>query len=68
MYFLIKNPHVYAKLQSEIDTAIEGGSLQIPVSYTQGLKLDYCQACIKETLRLLPAVDCMWVATFCDSQ
>ena len=53
MLYILTNPPVYAKLQSEIDTAIAAGSISHPVvSNSEAVALPYLQACIKEGLRL----------------
>ncbi|UZJ54117.1 hypothetical protein CBS101457_003437 [Exobasidium rhododendri] len=54
--YLVRNPHIYAAVQEEIDQAFEAGSMSKPVSYAMGTKLELTQACIKETLRLHPPI------------
>jgi cytochrome P450 len=49
-YDLLKNPRVYATLQTEIS------QLSSPVAYNIAQKLPYLDACIKESFRLYPAV------------
>ena len=51
LYFLCKHPHVYAKLQREIDDAFDAGTLTRPVRYADGAKLEYLNAVITESLR-----------------
>jgi len=53
---VVGNPRVYAKVLEEIDEAVESGEITFPISYEQGQKLVYIQACLRETLRLTPAV------------
>ena len=53
-FHILTNSTVYEQLQFEIDKAVDEGRLQFPVSYVQASKLEYFQACIKETLRILP--------------
>lgn len=57
-YYLMINPPAYAELMSEIDAAVENGSLSRsgPVAYAQALKLPYLCAAIKEAMRLHPSV------------
>jgi len=59
-YYLIKNPRCYQKLMDEIDTAVCSGVLEdCPtglVSWAESQKLPYLNACVKEALRLHPAV------------
>lgn len=51
--YLLTNPPCYAKLRSEIDKAIQAGSISFPVvSDSEAQKLPYLQACIKEGLRM----------------
>jgi cytochrome P450 len=55
-YLLLKHPHVYQKLQIEIDDAVVEGRLDGGgATYVQSVKLEYFQACIKETLRVIPS-------------
>ncbi|BGP36564.1 hypothetical protein JCM10449v2_000465 [Rhodotorula kratochvilovae] len=58
--YIVKDPRVQEKVLSEIDEAFETGALSLPVTYADGTKLQYFQArslaCLKETLRLHPAV------------
>ncbi|CCF35303.1 cytochrome P450 86A1 [Colletotrichum higginsianum] len=54
MLFLITNPHVYARLQAEIDTAIKLGRISSPITDEEARKFDYLQAVIREGLRLWP--------------
>jgi cytochrome P450 len=53
--YACSSPRVYKKLQEEIDTASSGGKLSPSVQFTEGQNLPYCQAVIKEALRLFPA-------------
>ena len=57
MYWIVTHPQVYKKLQKEIDTAVEKGTITFPVVYAQANKLEYFQACIKEVLRIHSAID-----------
>lgn len=54
-YFVLRAPAVYTKLQSVIDTAFSEGRLSEPVTYAEGTKLEYLQACMKEAMRLFPS-------------
>jgi cytochrome P450 len=54
--FVLSRPAVLARLRQEIDDAVRTGRVVLPASYAQGVQLDYFQACLKETLRLWPAV------------
>ncbi|GAA6053327.1 hypothetical protein JCM3770_004114 [Rhodotorula araucariae] len=54
--YIVKDSSVQEKVLSEIDEAFETGTLSLPVTYADGTKLQYFQACLKETLRLHPAV------------
>jgi cytochrome P450 len=51
--YVITNPHVYAKLQAELDSA----SLSSPIATDSEVReLPYLQACIKEGMRVFPPV------------
>jgi cytochrome P450 len=52
-YHLCKCPRVYQAAVQELDSATE---LSSPITFEQGQHLPYIQACIKEGLRLQPAV------------
>ncbi|OQE14085.1 hypothetical protein PENSTE_c039G08490 [Penicillium steckii] len=55
-YLLMRNPHVLAKLQSEIDTAADKGNLGNPISYQESTTyLPYLGAVLKEAMRLHPS-------------
>jgi cytochrome P450 len=58
-YHLLKNPSCYAKLQAEIDKAVQEGIVQNRpskvVSWTEAQQLPYLDACIKEAFRMHPA-------------
>ena len=52
LYYLLKNPAKKAKLLRELDSA----QLKTPVSWKESQRLPYLDACIKEGLRLHPAI------------
>ncbi|KAF9878334.1 benzoate 4-monooxygenase cytochrome p450 [Colletotrichum karsti] len=52
--FIITNPHVYARLQAEIDSAVQEGRISSPITDAEARKIDYLQAVIKEGLRIWP--------------
>ncbi|KAL8846531.1 MAG: hypothetical protein Q9221_008383 [Calogaya cf. arnoldii] len=52
LWFLLKDPSRKEKLLQEIHTA----KLSVPVSWKQTQKLPYLDTCIKEALRLCPAI------------
>ncbi|KAJ0416782.1 cytochrome P450 [Aspergillus carlsbadensis] len=55
--YLITNPNVLFKLQTELDTAHSNGDFSTPIlTYGQAQRLPYLQACIKECLRIWPPV------------
>jgi cytochrome P450 len=51
-------PRVYAALKSEIDVALADGTIPPTgnIEWTQSQNLPYFQACLKEAMRLRPAV------------
>ncbi|KAM0789779.1 hypothetical protein ACM66B_006632 [Microbotryomycetes sp. NB124-2] len=51
-----QNAATLQKLRDEIATAINVGKLSFPVQYSQGSRLEFMQACIKEANRMHPAV------------
>jgi len=56
MLYLMTSPHAYSTLQREIDTAITQKTISSPITDTEGRKLPYLQAVIKEGLRIYPPV------------
>ena len=53
LLYLLTNPVAFAKLRGEIDQAVDSGMVtQTIISYSQGVKMPYLQACIKEGLRI----------------
>ncbi|KAI2824446.1 hypothetical protein CBS147343_2314 [Aspergillus niger] len=56
LYYTLKNPRVFSKLQDELNGALQTGKVTIPVSWKQSQELPYLDAVIKEALRHHPAV------------
>ncbi|KAL8955546.1 MAG: hypothetical protein Q9193_006648, partial [Seirophora villosa] len=56
LYHLMRNPTAYRKLTAEIDAAVQNGTLSLPVTYANAIKLPYLRACINEGMRLHPSV------------
>ncbi|KAK6831801.1 hypothetical protein RU639_002886 [Aspergillus parasiticus] len=56
IYSLLKNPGAETKLREEIDTLAAAGKLSNPVTFEQARHMPYLQACLKEALRVHPAV------------
>ncbi|RAH55932.1 cytochrome P450 [Aspergillus piperis CBS 112811] len=56
IYYLVKTPRVYRKLQKEIDEADQAGKLSRYVAYGECLELEYLQAVMKEAMRCHPGV------------
>ncbi|KAJ7445975.1 cytochrome P450 oxidoreductase [Mycena galericulata] len=54
--FVVGDPRIYAKVQEEIDSAVQSGTITFPLSYSDACNLEYFQACLRETLRLHPPV------------
>ena len=55
-YYLCKNPRCYNKVVEEIDEMDRQGNLANPVSFSDANKMKYLQACMKEAMRMHPAV------------
>ncbi|KAJ5793682.1 Cytochrome P450 [Penicillium paradoxum] len=60
LYYILKHPLVHAKLNTELNLALEERQISLPVSWKQSQEqLPYLDAVIKEALRLHPAVGLM---------
>lgn len=57
-WHVLSSPRVYSKLISEVDTAVRDGTIssQGNIQWTESQELPYFQACLKEAMRLRPAV------------
>lgn len=53
LYYVINFPSVYARVMEELDGAFKSGLISFPISYADGTKLHYLQACLKEAMRLM---------------
>lgn len=58
-YYLLKNPRCLRLLQTEIDTMDNAGELSQIVTFAESQKMPYMQACLKEAMRMHPAVGLM---------
>ncbi|KAL6408615.1 putative cytochrome p450 pisatin protein [Ilyonectria robusta] len=56
MYFLLKNPLTYRRLQEEIDTFSDEEKISDPVTFGEANNMPYLQAVMKEAMRIHPAV------------
>ncbi|GAB1315638.1 hypothetical protein MFIFM68171_05848 [Madurella fahalii] len=54
LLFIITNPVVYRRLQTEIDTGIKEGRISSPITDAEARNLPYLQAVIREGLRMWP--------------
>lgn len=55
-YHVFRDPEIYKRLMQEIDEAAEAGKLSSMPQWTEVQALPYFQACLKEAMRLRPAV------------
>jgi cytochrome P450 len=55
-YYLCKSPESYKHLQDEIDRMDRAGELSPIVTFAEATRMPYLQACMKEAMRLHPAV------------
>lgn len=56
-YYVLREPEIYARVMEELDHAVKSGLVtEFPVLYAVGTKLEYLQACIKESMRLMTPV------------
>ena len=56
MLHIVTSPHVYRKLQMEIDAGIQEGRISSPITDAEARKLPFLQACIKEGFRIWPPI------------
>ena len=56
LYYLLRNPQIYKKLVTEIDTFYDQGRGSTSVSFKESLEMLYLQAVIKEAFPIHPAV------------
>lgn len=57
-WHLLTAPRVYAKLMAEIDAAVRTATIPASgnIEWLEAQKLEYFQACLKEAMRIRPAV------------
>ena len=55
-HHVLREPAIYAKLKQEIDTATASGKLSVMPQWNEVQSLPYFQACLKEAMRIRPAV------------
>jgi cytochrome P450 len=55
-YYLCKSPRCYAKLIAEVDDMDKKGDLSNPITFGEASRMPYLQACMKEAMRIHPAV------------
>ena len=55
-YYLCKNPRCYDEVVKEIDGMDRKGELSDPITFAESNKMNYLQACMKEAMRIHPAV------------
>lgn len=54
LLYIITNPHVYTRLQREIDEGVRAGRISSPISDNEARNFPYLQAVIREGLRMWP--------------
>lgn len=54
LLFLITSPHVYVRLQREIDEGVRAGRISSPITDAEARQFPYLQAVIREGLRMWP--------------
>ena len=54
MYHAIRHPTAWQRVRAEVDAAAESSADPAVVSFVAAQKLPYLQACIKESMRVLP--------------
>jgi cytochrome P450 len=54
MLNVLTTPHIYKRLQDEIDAYVRAGAISSPVTDSEARSMPYLQAVIKEGLRILP--------------
>ena len=54
IYYLLKNPQTFTKLQQELEDAVACGQLSNPPTYLEAEKLKYLTAVMKEAMRCYP--------------
>lgn len=55
-YYICKNPRCYDAIMKEIDDMKTSGQLSDPITFAEANKMKYLQACMKEAMRMHPAV------------
>lgn len=55
-YYLLRNPRCLSRLRAEIDEMDKRGELSKIVTFAESQKMPYMQACLKEAMRMHPAV------------
>ncbi|KAI1473040.1 cytochrome P450 [Daldinia caldariorum] len=59
LLYLLSAPQVYRKLKDEISSAVQGGKVSSPITYSEARGLPYLQAVIYEGLRIRPVTSSM---------
>ena len=54
IYYLLKNPETFTKLQQELETGVARGQLSNPPKYLEAANLRYLSAVLKEAMRCYP--------------
>ncbi|KAF8587055.1 cytochrome P450 [Ramaria rubella] len=54
--YVYTHPPTLRRMRAEMDDAVAAGNLTFPITYSQACRLEFTWACMKEAMRLHPAV------------
>jgi cytochrome P450 len=65
VWFLASRPHIQARLAREADEVL--GGLRLPAGYDTVQRLPYCEAVLRESMRLKPSIVASTLEPVCDT-